>query len=627
MSEAGGQLALGLSLGRQSRGADAIVTRDDGTRLEPASEAEWSDWVPAGATRRWAQRNELIDWLERYGPARGFVPDTMYAGYDERLDFTRWIAERGRQFEETVLAHLATQVAVTRIGGERTDARSREAAGETWHAMARGDPVIAQAVVRDPQARRYGKVDLLIRSDILADLCADAFAEDDPADAPAPALGGAPWHYRVLDVKYKTVELLKDGSLSPSTDLATCLQLWTYSTALGRLQGLVPPYAYVVGRSWRRGKERGDECWERLGRVPRDGLAKGRELTFGEAAAAGAAWVRRLRSEGDGWEVLPRPTVPELWPNLRADDDDGWHKAKLELARELGELTLLRTVNPGHRERAHAAGILRWDDPRVSAEALGITGAKEAPVLDAILEVHRGGPPVRPARVQADAERWREPAPLELYVDFETVNDLDDDFRTFPRRGGVSLIFQIGCGRYDGGLWTFEQFTARELSAEAEGELLDRWIAHLERLAREAGLGSVSDARLFHWSAAETVFMETYYAAARERHSDKRWPELGWYDLLRRVVHAEPVVVRGAMGFGLKAVARALHSHGLIATEWGEGLADGTGAMAGAWIAAAEAKEAGVPLTSVPLMREIDRYNEIDCRVMAEVLDHLRREH
>jgi hypothetical protein len=26
-------------------------------------------------------------------------------------------------------------------------------------------------------------------------------------------------------------------------------------------------------------------------------------------------------------------------------------------------------------------------------------------------------------------------------------------------------------------------------------------------------------------------------------------------------------------------------------------------------------------------MREVARYNEVDCRVMAEILDHLRREH
>ena len=49
--------------------------------------------------------------------------------------------------------------------------------------------------------------------------------------------------------------------------------------------------------------------------------------------------------------------------------------------------------------------------------------------------------------------------------------------------------------------------------------------------------------------------------------------------------------------------------------------------MAGAWLSAAEARRSGVRLTDVPLMREVDRYNEIDCRVMAEVLEYLRLNH
>ena len=56
-------------------------------------------------------------------------------------------------------------------------------------------------------------------------------------------------------------------------------------------------------------------------------------------------------------------------------------------------------------------------------------------------------------------------------------------------------------------------------------------------------------------------------------------------------------------------------------------LADGTGAMAGAWAAAAIAAHDKTALATVELMQEVGRYNEIDCRVMAEVLDHLRREH
>src|SRR5258708_16221447 len=89
--------------------------------------------------------------------------------------------------------------------------------------------------------------------------------------------------------------------------------------------------------------------------------------------------------------------------------------------------------------------------------------------------------------------------------------------------------------------------------------------------------------------------------------------------------HGAAVVVRGARRLGRKAVARAMKSHGLIETEWGEGLADGTGAMAGAWAAAELAAQDGADIGKVGLMAEVSRYNEIDCRGMAEVLEHLRR--
>jgi len=92
-------------------------------------------------------------------------------------------------------------------------------------------------------------------------------------------------------------------------------------------------------------------------------------------------------------------------------------------------------------------------------------------------------------------------------------------------------------------------------------------------------------------------------------------------------VQPEPMVVRGAFSFGLKSIARAMRANGLIQTDWGDGLADGAGAMAGAWNAAVEAKRRGVALGDTDTMREVARYNEVDCRVMAEILDHLRREH
>jgi hypothetical protein len=313
---------------------------------------------------------------------------------------------------------------------------------------------------------------------------------------------------------------------------------------------------------------------------------------------------------------------------MKNDRDHPWHVAKREIAEELRELTLLWRVSATMRNRARERGVTRWDDPRISADLLGIGGEAHPARFDAMLGVNREtGPALRPARIAADEGRWREQAPVEVYVDFETVNDLNDDFSSFPRKGGQSLIFQIGCGTYREARWEFAQFTARSLTPAAEADMIDAWLAHVAGLARRAGLDGAADARVFHWSAAETVFMEGAYNSARARHPERGWPLLAWYDLLERIVHAQPVVVRGARSFGLKAVARAMKEHGLIETEWGEGLADGTGAMAGAWAAADIAATDGAELAKVDLMVEVSRYNEIDCRVMAEVLDHFRREH
>ena len=56
------------------------------------------------------------------------------------------------------------------------------------------------------------------------------------------------------------------------------------------------------------------------------------------------------------------------------------------------------------------------------------------------------------------------------------------------------------------------------------------------------------------------------------------------------------------------------------------GPADGMEAMVGAWWCDAEAARTGGSMRDQSLMAEIGRYNEVDCRTMAEMLDWLRRE-
>ncbi len=621
-------MTIQLGLGLADPGAAAIWTRDDGSIDDPQTDTEWDAWVSTGALRHWCDGDPLLDWLDRYGTAKGLTRDDRQPTYDPRFDLSRVLADRNAHFEQLVLRDIARRYPITRVAELPEDVRSRDAARATWQALASGDPVIAHAVLRDPQARMHGTADLVVRSDVLLDLFPAAF-DGENERLVAPALPGQRWHYRVVDIRYTTLDLLKDGSLSSSSDLGVIARLWVVNTALGRLQGATPPFAYVLARGWRQGSQRGTSCWDRLGRVPRDVFVRSQERDVSAVVGDAAAWVRRVRQEGAAWDVRPAPTVSELWPNMKDRYDSPWQKAKRELAESLGELTLVAHVGPRVRAAAHARGVTRLDDPRASASFLGLGGQNGARTVDAILACDRARDHqyVLPARITADGERWRAPATVECYVDFETVNDVLDDLSTFPERGGQSLIFQIGCGRCVDGRWDFRSFTAAALTAEAEGEMIDDWIAHLRALADEAGAEWPGGVRIFHWSAAETSAIENAYRTAALRHRERHWPDLGWYDLLEKVVHAEPVVVRSAHAFGLKAVANAMFRWGLISTQWTDGLADGAGVMAGAWHAGQEARLRGLPLAEVPVMREIERYNEIDCRVMAEVLDHLRREH
>ena len=346
------------------------------------------------------------------------------------------------------------------------------------------------------------------------------------------------------------------------------------------------------------------------------------------AASADEAveWLRRVRREGLGWHPLPEPSVEELRPNGKADPGP-WKSALRHILDESGNLSRLWQAGPARRRKAYDLGITRWTDPRLTPEALGMSGAMAAN-LSAQLEVNRdhAGPPVRPARVAAARDEWFDP-PLEFYVDFETVGDLDDDFARFPERGGQPLIFMVGCGHLEAGEWKFECFIADRLDEPSEARAIDDWFAHMA--AVRARLAPDARAMVVHWSPHERFTLEEAFDAAVKRHPEKDWrhPDWAWFDFLARVVREEPVVVRGAHGFGLKAVANAMHDLGLVQTQWDDGPVDGLGAMVGAWRCEREAASAGGRLIDTDLMRGIRRYNEVDCKAMMELVRYLRRHH
>jgi hypothetical protein len=308
---------------------------------------------------------------------------------------------------------------------------------------------------------------------------------------------------------------------------------------------------------------------------------------------------------------------------MRADRDVPWHTAKRQIGRALDELTMLPGMSPTRRRAAHNQELTRWTDERVSAVALGVWD-KAAPQCDGVLAVNRaGGPLVLPEHIPGDEGGWRTEGPLELYVDFETVSTLGDDFTAMPQAGGQTLIFQVGMGRWEQGRWCFEQWTCDRLTPDAEARMLDAFTGRVRQLCMARGI-ALGDARLIHWWEAEVVAYESGPVSAMARHPGNLWPALPWFDFLTRVVQAAPVTVKGAFDFGLKSLAKAMHAAGLIETTWDEGPGDGMGAMIGAFWCDREAARMGVSMRDLPLMAGIGKYNEVDCRAMGELVRWLR---
>ena len=230
-------------------GNDSLIRHADGSLIVPANELDWEEWVSASSIHNFLLNDPLVDWLDRYGAARGFVRDDHLAGYDPRSDMATFIFRKGAEFEAAVVAHLRTLTSMETVAAGPEHVRDLAKAQRTFELMIEGVPIIHQGVLRHAQTRTYGAPDLIVRSDILAHLFPGAI---DPAEGriPAPDLRG-PWHYRIVDIKFSTLHLkvgrsLGNGGSSP----AYKGQIYVYTRALGALQGYLPPLAYGLGRGW-----------------------------------------------------------------------------------------------------------------------------------------------------------------------------------------------------------------------------------------------------------------------------------------------------------------------------------------------------------------------------------------
>ncbi len=599
-----------------------------------------SEWVAASSLKNYMIKDPLLDWLSYHSAsflrkhpdyadvvARSHTPGVPPSGSGS-LPATSFLLNQGLEFERNVNSYLLEQFGssnVIHLGGDNSNAYSKEKYLQSLQAMRDGVPFICSPVLHDPETKTFGVPDLLVRSDWIRKFLTLCPLTPEEETVPALSLNGS-YHYRVIDYKFMTLPFSVDGIhlLNEGLIPAYKAQLYIYNQLLAKAQGYDPGVAYLLGRRWKyktqTGKYDGDSCFERLGTVD----FRGGDQHIVEETFRALDWIRRMRAEGSTWDPFDRQH-PELYPNMCNSHDYPWHEVKERLAKDLNEITLLWMCGPKNREIAHSHQIYEWTDERCNVDTLGISSRQYRKILTQMLKVNRLNVnhqpshrnPVLPLRIRNNRRSWQQKKKLEFFVDFETFNEAVAP-PTVPDQTGINLIFLIGVGYISPSTrqWVYRDFLIKFLSSDEEYRICSEFVNFLRETSQRY---SCPDFPLFHWSSYEKRVWEQ----AKKRHQSRdvsSWDflETHWFDFLE-VFRKEPIVIQGCFSFKLKDVAKALYNHGLISTTWDSSCLDGYGAMIRAFEALRSSNET--------VIRDILRYNEVDCKVLEEIVTYLRRNH
>ena len=539
------------------------------------------------------------------------------------------ILNQGNIFEAEIIADLRNKFGEKRvlsIGGER-NSHDPKFAKSTFDAMKRGVPIIHGGVLHNASNKTFGIPDLLVRSDWLNILITKRVITD--KDKKRGCVFNKRWHYRVVDIKYTCLNLRANGvhMLNSGAIPAYKSQLWIYTAALAHLQKYNPYAAYILGRRYKYEKEgnvySSVSAYGTLGTID----YKTVDHLIPQQTDDALLWLNDVKSaEASNWNLtVPPLSREELYPNMCNSYDEPWHGLKEYLSSCNYDLTALWMVGPKNRKLALQKGIYQWNDSRCTPESLGINGEKTGRLLKAIIDINRDSMAIiSPQYIEYNTNGWKRKPVIEFFVDFETTNGAMSSITDVESADISTTIFMIGVGYIDPHTegFIYKSFITTQLIPAEELRICIEFVDYLKEIATPF---RIWEPRCIHWSSAEEVMWE----GALSRHpSLRKRSVMQWLDIMD-VFKGEPVVINGCMSFGLKSVGKSLYRHGLINVTWDEENTCGNGrdALVAAYRASAQARTLKCKMTDLPMMADIEKYNEVDVRILHCIIEYLRSNH
>ena len=498
----------------------------------------------------------------------------------------------------------------------------------TINAIKSGIPIIYQGVLHGKKNKSFGLPDLMIRADYLSKLF------DQPIDINMTRLestGQLP--YYVIDVKNSNIHLSanSDNVLNHIGTKPFKGQIAVYHQILSDIQKYDTKKAFILASKWtRKQKDNIYTCTNPFDRLGVINFADA-DSEYIDNSNGAIEWLKLVQTENNELNCL-KPNHDNLYPNMKNMSDGKYRKVKNFLADRNHEITNIWKCGVKNRNNAFKKNIRKWSDSKLNSSILSING-KDANIIDMMLNLNRSNSDIliKPKIIETNLNNWRDINDLAFYLDFETVNQTTFELKSWldTEINYIStndLIFMIGIGYSINNKWSYESFIVKDLSDEEQINIIYQMFNFIENICHKnlAENTNTQNVNIYHWSNFEQIVLTKLCAKYTIS-----LPIYTWTDILK-IFHDEPIIVKGALNFSLKSIGKAMYDNKLIDVYWDDSeCKSGLDAMFQAYqiYNKLDLTDITTSIYDNKQMKIINKYNEIDCKIMWAILNYLRVNH
>jgi len=309
-------------------------------------------------------------------------------------------------------------------------------------------------------------------------------------------------------------------------------------------------------------------------------------------------WLENIIDNDDKYAIF---NDNSYIPNYSSNEQSNWIDFKKSILENNDDIVLIYGIGRKTKKLFNNDNIFSWKDDNflknIKSDKYNL-GENKTNIIRKILELNKKEDLIYPSNLPKNVKTQLKKNVLEIYCDFETVNNF---------LGKDNMIYLIGISiKYKQEDIKYEYFFADKEDNISEKTIMDNFIDRINALEEKYDC----DSKIYCWSKAEYSFLKNFNKKNNLDYS------IDFIDLLE-IFKSNCILIKDNIyGFGLKNYVKSMYDHGMINLNYKSECDSGDKSI----ISALNYYNNN----DIDEYWDLIKYNEIDCTIMYEILTYIR---